>query len=704
MITLNDWVHRYAKLPLIRLVIMALGVQFLYFSYLTYNRYINQLERIEQMREAISLGVQQSNRPLIESAMTSALVNSDITLTVLCAGAEINVSYPPSEDGCRLRARNPWRWSVRKPLVGVQGLDLVVVLCPLAAFGPLLFLMFITIAMLASIIWSMSRVSRRLEAELLKPLSEGLNGEVPLKVSELDDLRCRNLEHVRLVREQAASEAMIRLSAQVAHDIRSPLAALDAAFKNTLDLPEEQRVMVRHAVNRIRDIANNLLEKNRQQAKAASGVHNLSGGDGAGGPLETHLLSSLMDPVITEKRLQFESKSGINIDLGLSQSSYGLFAKIRPVEFKRMISNLVNNAVEALGEKGAVNLGLAYENKNITITVFDNGKGVPPEVLSKLGQRGETHGKSGGSGLGLYHARTSVESWGGALHIESAIGKGTTVTLTLPAARPPDWFVSGLELGPNSTVVILDDDTSIHQVWQGRFESLRVKEHGLQIHHFSAPDELRGWVKNNALVAQTALYLTDYELIGYKETGLSLVEELNLGPQAILVTSRYEEKQVLADCLRLKVRMIPKGLAGLIPMRIVANGECLAAGAAKPVESETGNNAANFVSPVSKPPTVLIDDDALVHMNWKMAARAGGVELQAYKDPEAFVAGMSTLSKDTPIYIDSDLGNDIKGENIAKDLHEKGFTNLTMATGYGPEKFIHLPWLKVTGKEPPFGK
>ena len=41
-------------------------------------------------------------------------------------------------------------------------------------------------------------------------------------------------------------------------------------------------------------------------------------------------------------------------------------------------------------------------------------------------------------------------------------------------------------------------------------------------------------------------------------------------------------------------------------------------------------------------------------------------------------------------------------EDIARDLHGKGFTDITMATGHGPEKFSHIPWLKVTGKEPPW--
>ena len=63
--------------------------------------------------------------------------------------------------------------------------------------------------------------------------------------------------------------------------------------------------------------------------------------------------------------------------------------------------------------------------------------------------------------------------------------------------------------------------------------------------------------------------------------------------------------------------------------------------------------------------------------------KAAGVELKAYKTPEDFNAGLEGLSKDTPVYIDSDLGNDVKGEDIAKDLHEKGFTDLNMATGHG---------------------
>ncbi len=264
-------------------------------------------------------------------------------------------------------------------------------------------------------------------------------------------------ERRKIVREYALSlkaeinESRANLAAQVAHDIRSPLVALDAALKNTSQLPEKQRVIVRHAVNRIRDIANNLLDKNRQQPGPASTA--TAAGVIAGEPLANHLLSSLIDPVITEKRLQFESKPGITIDLGLTKESYGLFAKIQPVEFRRMLSNLINNAVEALGDKGAVDVRLAHEDNTIVLTISDDGKGIPPDILAKLGRKGETHGKAGGSGLGLFHARATAESWGGSLTITSALGKGTIVTIKLPSAEAPAYFVSELKLALGRPIV-----------------------------------------------------------------------------------------------------------------------------------------------------------------------------------------------------------------------------------------------------------
>lgn len=676
MTDLSAWVACHAKRPVIRLMLLTVTAQAAYLSYFAYNRYSSQLENVEQIQTTVSMGVQQSNRPLIESTFVSALGNPDLVFIALCSGPSAKISYPPGPiEYCRLNSSNLHRWSLRRPLVGVQDLDLLVVFSPLTAFEPLLVPMVIMVMTLLAVVITISKLQKRFETEVLTPLSQGLNSDAPLDIREMDELRRKNLSHIRLVREKSVSDAMVNMAAQVAHDIRSPLVALDAALKHTEQLPEKQRVTVRHAVNRIRDIANNLLEKNRLQAGTAPVAATAAGVPVAGEPPAVHLLSSLIDPIITEKRLSFESKPGINIDFKLTRESYGLFASIEPVEFRRMLSNLVNNSVEALGDKGAVDVRLTHEDESIILTVSDDGKGIPPEILAKLGRRGETHGKAGGSGLGLFHARSTAESWGGSLEITSAPGQGTAVAIKLPKAAAPAGFVPALMLPPGKPVVVLDDDATIHQVWQGRFDSARVREYGIEIIHFSEPDKLRAWVKASPVKAKSAVCLFDYELLGFKETGLSLAEELGFCGKAILVTSRCEEPRIIEECVRLNIRMIPKGLADFVPITIAAPAPALA---------------------------VLIDDDAMVHMNWETAAEEAGVELKAFRTPAEFLANLAAFPKDTPIYIDSELEAEIKGEDIAADLKEKGFTNLRLATGHPPERFAHLPWLKVIGKESPW--
>lgn len=470
--------------------------------------------------------------------------------------------------------------------------------------------------------------------------------------------------------------AVGRMAAQVAHDIRSPLAALEVAAGALAQLPENKRILIRAAVSRIRDIANSLQSQQRAQA-----VGDAPEAPGAASP---RLLSSLIDPVVSEKRMQFRSQPRVEIELRLDASSYGLFAAVQTVEFKRMISNLVNNAVEAIGDgSGAVNVTLSVRDGRAMVSVQDNGKGIPPEVLAKLGRRGESHGKTGGSGLGLFHARTSAESWGGSLEISSEFGKGTTTTVLLPLAPAPEWFVPELRLIPEKAVVILDDDASIHQVWQGRLDALKAGGQRGEVVHVASPDELRRWIKGEAAKARQALYLFDYELLGYPETGLSLAEELSLGERMVLVTSRYDEPEVLAGCRRLKARLIPKGLAGLVPIRIEAAAEA---------------------SERERLDAVLIDDDALTRMLWENAASDLGKNLRTFATPQAFFKAAGRIDRATPVYVDSNLGNGIEGGEESLRVHALGFEEVYLATGHPPETFSKHKHLRaVVGKAPPWG-
>ena len=467
-----------------------------------------------------------------------------------------------------------------------------------------------------------------------------------------------------------------RLASQVAHDIRSPLAALAIAEKDLAVLPEDTRVLIRSAVSRIRDIANHLLEKNSAANQMDNSVQ--AAQSQITEAMTPQLLSSLIDGLLTEKRMQFRPKMGLKIEGPFEAHSYGLFAKIQLNELKRVLSNLVNNSVEALGDQGNVTIGLdATSEDRIRIQVQDNGQGIPPEILAKLGPRGESHGKAEGSGLGLYHARTSIESWGGTLELQSRVGVGTTVTLTLPKVEAPKWFVAELSFTQGSIVVILDDDETIHRIWQGRAESARLNEYGVQLVHLSTPEELRTWTFEHAQQNLNVRYLLDYELLGFEESGLDLIEELGIAAQSILVTSRYEEPIIRESCLKLQVSLIPKGMAGFVPIRIL--------------------------EPLRKYDALLLDDDPLIGIIWSNAAKNLGKRLLVFSEVEDFFEALHQVERSTSIYIDSNLTKGVKGQDLVPQVATLGFQTIYLATGYEPESFPNIAGLTgVVGKNPPF--
>ncbi|MDE2510281.1 MAG: hypothetical protein KGL74_04090 [Elusimicrobia bacterium] len=269
--------------------------------------------------------------------------------------------------------------------------------------------------------------------------------------------------------------------------------------------------------------------------------------------------------------------------------------------------------------------------------------------------------------------------------MRSELGRGTTVVLALPLVRPPKWFVSVLELDPRDAIVVLDDDTSIHQVWQGRFDSLRSEGLLFEIWHFSTPEDLRDWVGRDASRATRAVYLMDYELLDQKDNGLSLIEELRLGERAILVTSRFEEKVILDECLRVGARMIPEGLAGFVPIHVRG-------------ASEARDAALD---------AVLIDDDELTRTIWNSAAKRAGKKFHAYADAATFFVDLETgaidLPKSAALYVDSNLGGGIKGEDVAEELYGRGYTNIRIATGHEPSRFEPAAHIcEIVGKDPPW--
>lgn len=364
-------------------------------------------------------------------------------------------------------------------------------------------------------------------------------------------------EFQKLEQTAIKSEVLGKLARQVAHDIRSPLTALNAVLEDSRELPEERREIARTAIHRIQDIASNLLERNdppivdKETPRPALPPENSR-------TTTRSLIPALVDELLREKRYQYSGARGVDLAFSINENNYAIFSLIQPSEFKRALSNLINNAVESLLGPGRVELTLDATDSTVTISVKDGGSGIPADILAKLRERGFSYAKAGGSGLGLEHARRTVESWGGSLLIESELGKGTRVTLRLPRVAAPEWLATNLPLKPTSRLIVVDDDPLIHWVWDNRFPKRTPQ-------HFSSP-ELAELHCRRDQPREDDVFLIDFQYNNSGLDGLDLIGRLGIYPQSILVTGAYDDERVQSRSESLGVKILPKSMAPYVPL------------------------------------------------------------------------------------------------------------------------------------------
>ncbi len=173
-----------------------------------------------------------------------------------------------------------------------------------------------------------------------------------------------------------------------------------------------------------------------------------------------------------------------------------------------------------------------------------------------------------------------------------------------------------------------------------------------------------------------SIFLVDFELLNQSLTGLDIIDELGIEKYSILVTSRYEESAIQDRASRLRLPILPKALAGFVPFELQQPKEVY--------------------------DWVLLDDDDLVKMTWEFAAKEYNKRLKYFRTPEELYAYKAKLDFEQKIFIDSNLSYGVKGEDVARKLFAEGFKCLYLATGYSPDQFPAMDFIKaVVGKEPP---
>lgn len=268
----------------------------------------------------------------------------------------------------------------------------------------------------------------RVPAQITRLPFETGPGEVGivLLIRDLDTLR-RVETHLL---ESGRYAVLAHLAAGLAHEIRNPLHAIginagvveqyvgrDPSERNQRSM-RESLVSIRDETRRLGELLNNYLGLVRPNSSEHT--------------VDLHDLCRRIVRLLgytaaqAEVRLRLEGEGGLPPVQGSAD------------RLQQAILNLVLNAVQAMPRGGEVVVATASQGGIVTVTVTDNGPGVPEELRGSLFYFGAT-GRVGGTGLGLPIVRLIAEHHGGSIAYDTAPGHGARFTLTLPVqpvARP----------------------------------------------------------------------------------------------------------------------------------------------------------------------------------------------------------------------------------------------------------------------------
>jgi two-component system, OmpR family, sensor histidine kinase BaeS len=205
-----------------------------------------------------------------------------------------------------------------------------------------------------------------------------------------------------------------QLMADVAHELRTPLAILQGRIEGLLDgvYPRDE-VHLAELLDETRHLSR-LVEDLGTLAHAEAGALELRKEAVDLGDLIRDVAASLPRPIAIEVPAELPA------------------LEADPVRIRQVLLNLLANALRHTPAEGVISVEVQAQPQRMLIHVRDSGSGIAPEDLPHLFERFQKGSDSRGSGLGLPIARKLVLAHGGDIGIESAPGEGTEVTVSLP--------------------------------------------------------------------------------------------------------------------------------------------------------------------------------------------------------------------------------------------------------------------------------
>jgi len=291
--------------------------------------------------------------------------------------------------------------------------------------------------------------------ELVRQLTEARVKEKYLKQLEETNRRLdeKNSELTRLFEELKQKESQLiqsekmaalgHLVAGISHELNNPISFI---YANTKELEgylrelkalwqkigEEAKAPWQHRFQTIIEDLESIIHDNLNGSQSVKelvqNLKNFSRLDQAQWK-EAHVVEGLESSLKILKP-QFTPEIHIVKDYAADPPVY-----CNPGQLNQVFVNLLSNALQAIGERGTITIRTRQEKADLLISIHDDGKGIPPEIISKIFDPFfTTKDVNKGTGLGLSISYQIIEKHRGTIFVDSAPGAGTTFTIRLPVS------------------------------------------------------------------------------------------------------------------------------------------------------------------------------------------------------------------------------------------------------------------------------
>ena len=255
---------------------------------------------------------------------------------------------------------------------------------------------------------------RRLEQEI-KRYAEELEIRVDERTAELIET------HKRLVTQERIA-ALGRAAAQVAHEVKNPLAGLLLYSLHLKDKSSNFSENQTYLVDKIVDTIKHLNSRVEQILGFARPVSlTLSAGN----------LNQIVSDVLDLLRPQLTDN---NVEVRLSVDEQPAYAMLDEASMRGALMNLMLNAIEAMRNGGMLSIAVDRTGESLQLEIADTGPGIAADEAKKIFEPFYTT-KEQGLGLGMPYAKKVIEQHSGTVSLNSRPGEGTTISIVLPAAQ-----------------------------------------------------------------------------------------------------------------------------------------------------------------------------------------------------------------------------------------------------------------------------